>query len=247
MSYVDIIFIGIIILGTLIGLWRGVGKALIKFVCFAIAVLTCFLISDYCLKFLLGVDAIRKLALGDTVSIRALIGSALDVDATGVVKMLYSPLIARYADIGGIAQWGATEEQFLSVAMSLHAFTVLMTVILYFAAKIVANIIGYALRIIFVHGTPGIVSRILGAVVGAVKSVASVGLILFVISIIFPFSFAKPVTDGLDGSKVASAVCSVEYDFLSKHLYGDEILSTMMSGAGFGKTEDTAPETPSEV
>lgn len=245
MSYVDIFFIAIIILGALVGLWKGVGKSLIKLVCFAVAVLTCFLISDYCLKFLLGVDAIKKLALGDTMSIRALIGSALEADATGIIKMLYSPLIARYADIGGITQWGATNEQFLSVAMSLHAFTVLMTVILYFAAKIVASIIGYALKIIFVHGTPNIISRILGAVVGAVKSVASLMLILFVVSIIFPFSFAKPVVAELDKSKVASAVCNVEYSFLSKHLYSDETISMMMNGAGFVKAGDSL--TPEET
>ena len=161
------------------------------------------------------------------------------------IKMLYSPLIARYADIGGITQWGATNEQFLSVAMSLHAFTVLMTVILYFAAKIVASIIGYALKIIFVHGTPNIISRILGAVVGAVKSVASLMLILFVVSIIFPFSFAKPVVAELDKSKVASAVCNVEYSFLSKHLYSDETISMMMNGAGFVKAGDSL--TPEET
>ena len=108
MSYIDIIIIAIIALGALVGLWKGTVKTLISLVCFAVAVLVCFFISDYCLKFLLGVDVIKQFALGEGMSLRSLIGSAIDLDATGVVKALYEPLIARYADIGGAAAWGAT-------------------------------------------------------------------------------------------------------------------------------------------
>lgn len=239
MSYVDIIIIALVILSALIGLWRGVGKALIKLVCFAAAVLVCFFVSDYCLKFLLGVDVIKQIALGESMSIRSLIGSAIEVDSTGIITKLYTPLLARYAEMGGAAQWGATNEQFLSVAMSLHMFTVLMTVILYFAAKIVMSIIGYALKIIFVHGAPGLGSRLGGMCIGAVKGVATVMLLLFVISVIFPFSFAQPVNAELEKSKIAPVICETEYRVLSQRLYSDETIAMMMNGAGFVKASSS--------
>lgn len=237
MSYIDIIIIAIIALGALVGLWKGTVKTLISLVCFAVAALVCFFISDYCLKFLLGVDVIKQFALGEGMSLRSLIGSAIDLDATGVVKALYEPLIARYADIGGAAAWGATTEEFLSVAISLHMFTVLITVILYFAARIIASIVGFVLRIIFVHGGTGLISRIAGMVIGAVKGTAVAMLLLFVVSFIFPLGFSKPVTDAMDQSKITSAICNVEYKFLSDHLYSDETLEMMMNGAGFVKTQ----------
>ena len=93
MSYIDIGIIAFVVLGALIGLWRGTGKTLIKLVCFLLAVLTCFFLSDYCLRFLLGVEAIKNLALGDTFSIYSLIKGAFEGsgEATGVVRMLYEP------------------------------------------------------------------------------------------------------------------------------------------------------------
>lgn len=252
MSYIDIGIIAFIVLGALIGLWRGTGKSLIKLVCFLLAVLTCFFLSDYCLRFLLGVEAIKNLALGDTFSIYSLIKGAFadSGEATGVIKMLYEPLLTRYQAIGGAATWGATEEQFLAVAMSLHLFTVFMTVILYAAARIIASILGYVLKIIFVHGEPNIASRIGGLAIGAVKGAVTVMLALFIVSAIFPFSFSAPVNEQLTKSKTASAICNVEYKFITERLYGNQTLELMMENK-FPKSTpepdpspDPAPETP---
>ncbi len=241
-SYIDLIIIALVVLGALVGLWKGVGKSLIGLVCFAVAVLVCFFVSDYCLKFLLGVEPIKQLALGEQTSLRSLIGSMIDADATGVVKALYSPLIERYADIGGAAAWGVSTEEFLSVAMSLHMFTVLITVILYFAARIVASIIGFALKIIFVHGVPKLGSRLGGMAIGAVKGALVSALLLFVVSFIFPFGFSQSVTDAMDKSKIVPAVCSVEYKFLSERLYSNATLEMMMNGAGYVKTASETVE-----
>ena len=248
MSYIDIGIIAFVVLGALIGLWRGTGKALIKLVCFLLAVLTCFFLSDYCLRFLLGVEAIKNLALGDTFSIYSLIKGAFNGsgEATGVVKMLYEPLLARYQAIGGAAAWGATEEQFLAVAMSLHLFTVLMTVILYAAARIIASILGYVLKIIFVHGEPNIVSRIGGLAIGAVKGAVTVMLALFIVSAIFPFSFSAPVNEQLTKSKTASAICNVEYKFITERLYGNQTLELMMENK-FPKNEPAPDPDPEPV
>ena len=248
MSYIDIGIIAFVVLGALIGLWRGTGKTLIKLVCFLLAVLTCFFLSDYCLRFLLGVEAIKNLALGDTFSIYSLIKGAFEGsgEATGVVRMLYELLLARYQAIGGAAAWGATEEQFLAVAMSLHLFTVLMTVVLYAAARIIASILGYVLKIIFVHGEPNIASRIGGLVIGAAKGAVTVMLALFIVSAIFPFSFSAPVNEQLAKSKTASAICNVEYKFITERLYGNQTLELMMENK-FTKSEPdpgTVPDAP---
>ena len=150
------------------------------------------------------------------------------------------------AAIGGAAAWGATEEQFLAVAMSLHLFTVLMTVVLYAAARIIASILGYVLKIIFVHGEPNIASRIGGLVIGAAKGAVTVMLALFIVSAIFPFSFSAPVNEQLAKSKTASAICNVEYRFITERLYGNQTLELMMENK-FTKSEPdpgTVPDAP---
>ena len=245
MSVIDIGIIALVVLFALIGLWKGTGKALIKLVCFLLAVLACFLLSDTFLKFLLGVDAIRNLALGDTISLYQLISNSIGSasEATGVIKMLYDPLIARFEAIGGAAAWGATEDQFLAVAMSLHLFTVLMVLVLYAAARILASILGYVLKIIFVHDSPNLLSRLIGLVIGAAHGAVVVALALFLTSAVFPFSFAAPLNEQMSKSKVTASICGVEYSFLTEKLYSNQTLELMMS-AKFEKA--TPPESPEE-
>ena len=247
MSAIDIGIIALVVLFALIGLWKGTGKALIKLICFLLAVLACFLLSDSFLKFLMGVDAIRNLALGDTISVYRLISSSIGnaSEATGVIKMLYDPLIARFEAIGGAAAWGATEDQFLAVAMSLHLFTVLMVLVLYAAARILASILGYVLKIIFIHdGAPNLLSRLIGLAIGAAHGAVVVVLVLFLTSAIFPFSFAATINDQMTKSKVTSSICSVEYPFLTEKLYSNQTLELMMSAKFEKITPPEAPETP---
>ena len=249
MSVIDIGIIALVVLFALIGLWKGTGKALIKLVCFLLAVLACFLLSDTFLKFLLGVDAIRNLALGDTISLYRLISNSVGSasEATGVIKMLYDPLIARFEAIGGAAAWGATEDQFLAVAMSLHLFTVLMVLVLYAAARILASILGYVLKIIFVHDSPNLLSRLIGLVIGAAHGAVVVALALFLTSAVFPFSFAAPLNEQMSKSKVTASICGVEYSFLTEKLYSNQTLELMMSAKFEKITPPEAPEAPAEA
>lgn len=242
MSYVDIGIIVIFALSALIGLWNGMGKALIKLICFVFAIVVCFLISDYCLKFLLGVELIRDLALGDGWSLRSLIGTAIDADATGVVEMLYKPLVDRYTQIGGVAVWGAGVEEYLSVAISLHMFTIILSVILYIAARIVASILGYILKLIFIHDSPNIISRIVGMIIGAAKGILISMVLLLVCSASLPFGFGRTVAEQIDSGRIATAFCQVEYKIAAEQLYSDETLCMMMESAGYSRVAPPVQE-----
>ncbi len=237
MSYVDIGIIVIFVLSALVGLWNGMGKALIKLICFVSALVVCFLVSDYCLKFLLGVEVIRNLALGESWSLRSLIGTAINADATGVVEMLYKPLIERYAQIGGVAAWNVGVEEYLSVAVSLHLFTVVLSVILYIAARIVASILGYILKLIFIHDFPKTLSRLAGMVIGAAKGALICAVLLLVCSVVLPFGIGGVVAEQIESSDIAVVICQTEYKIAAEQLYSDETLCLMMEGAGYTRTE----------
>lgn len=241
MSFIDIGIISVVGLCALVGLWRGTGKTLIKLLCFVLALLTCFFLSDYFLRFLLGVDAIKNLALGDTFSIYKLIKDRFgDVEsATGVAKTLYDSLLVRYDALGGEAAWGASKQEFLAVAMSLHMFTIFTTAVLYAAARILATILGYVLKIIFVHGEPNLVSRIFGLVIGAAKGVLTVMILLFALSVVFPFSAG--MNDQLTKSKTSQMLCNAEYGFFSERLYRNSTLEFMLENKFGTKSEPEVP------
>ena len=139
-------------------------------------------------------------------------------------------------------------QEYVSAPGKEHLFWIpvivasVITVILYFAARIVASIIGFALKIIFVHGVPKLGSRLGGMAIGAVKGALVSALLLFVVSFVFPFGFSQSVTDAMDKSKIVPAVCSVEYKFLSERLYSNATLEMMMNGAGYVKTASETVE-----
>jgi len=240
MSYVDIAIIALVILMALIGLWKGAGKELIALVCFVLSLGACYLVADYCLKFILEVEVIRNLALGETFSLRALIGNEIaSAPDSSVVQALYAPLIARYASFSEV--WAVSEAEFLSVVVSLHLFTIVLSVLLYIAARIIASIVGYILKIIFIHGEVTLVGRIFGLVVGAIKGAAVVCALMFIVSAVFPFGFSKIVTDEMDKSAIAPPVCKAVYEITGSHLYSDDTIELMLKGAGFSKLPDADP------
>ena len=99
MSFVDMAVLAVLILAALVGLWRGVGKELIAFT------------ADYCLRFVMEIEVIRSLALGEDFSIRKLIGQVINIETEGVLSYLYQPMLERYDQLGGMAVWGATEAE----------------------------------------------------------------------------------------------------------------------------------------
>ena len=237
MSYVDMAVLAVLILAALVGLWRGVGKELIAFTCFVLALVACFLIADYCLRFVMEIEVIRNLALGDTFSIRKLIGQVINIETEGVLSHLYQPMLDRYDQLGGMAVWGATEAEYLSIAISLHIFTIVLTLVLFIAARILASIVGYILKIIFIQGEPNPVSRVLGLLVGAVKGVLVVGFGLFLISSVAPFGFASPLTEQINQSTYSCKACEIVYEATGERLYSDETLELMLKGAGLIRAE----------
>lgn len=71
-------------------------------------------------------------------------------------------------------------------------------------------------------------------------------LALFIVSAIFPFSFSASVNEQLAKSKTASAICNVEYRFITERLYGNQTLELMMENK-FTKSEPapgTVPDAP---
>lgn len=239
MSYIDIAIIVIVALSLLIGAWRGTGKSLINLACFLITLIVCYLISGYCLRFLMNISAVRQLAFGESFSLRSIIGSVLEVDNAGVVAFLCDPLLEIYMEMGGAQVWGATTGEFLSVAISLHIFTVIMVVLLYSAIRILVSIVGFVLKIIFIHAAPTLFGRLAGAVFGAAKGVAVACVLLYIVSVCFPFGFAAPVAEALDKSTIAPKICEYEYDLAAKRLYTTDTLELVLSGSGFERQVDT--------
>ena len=114
-----------------------------------------------------------------------------------------------------------------------------MCLLLYLAARIVTSIIGYILKIIFVHGIKKVLSRVLGAILGVAKGFAAMCVTLYLMSAILPFGIGAPIAKAMDDSALAPPLCKIIYPIAAENLFSDETLKLALSGAGF---EYHAPE-----
>lgn len=251
MNYVDIVIIAVIALYALLGLWRGFGKTTIKFLCFGLAVLATWLIVGSVTNWLLSVGFINNFITGENISLSRLYYSSFgeeilyataETKLGGAMGLYINPMIVRYTAIGGPAAYGLTYAEFISVNLAVNTLSIILCVLLYIVIRLVAMILGWLLKKIFCHGdNVGVVSRLLGFVVGAARGVALVMVLLIVSTVIFPLGFAQPYTKSVSEGIIANFSAKYTYIAFDAAIYGGEKntekTENWLKSAGFNKGE----------
>lgn len=249
MNYVDITIIAIIAIFALLGLWKGFGKTAIKFACFALAILVTWALVSVVVDNMLGVAILRKLVVGsDGISLYSayyrsfgeeILSATADTRLSGAMGLYINPMIERFTAMGGPEVYGIGYAEFIAVMLSINTLSVFMCLIMYAVIRIVAHLLAWILRKIFIHDGPVRVwSRLVGFVLGGARGVAVVMALLILSTIVFPFgfaqSYAKSVGDGLIGSAAAKAT----YAAFDGAVYGGsrtERTEKLLAAAGYSK------------
>lgn len=262
MNYVDVAIIAVIVLFALIGLWKGMAKTSIKLICFAASIVAAYFISDYLLTKALSVGFIKRLVAGEGFSLYGMYYGGLVpeiAEATvapeigGIFGAFVTPMIERFTAMGGTEAYGITYGQFIALNLSVNTLSILLTLVIYGIVRIVAHIVAWILKKIFVHGKPKALGRIFGFVAGAVRGAAIVAVLLVVSTVIFPmkFGFAQAYVDTFDESLIGRKVAVYVYGGYDKLIYGEDEAKTeeFFEELGYEK-KNTVPDatpTPSET
>ncbi len=260
MNYVDIAIIGIIVLFALIGILKGIGKTFIKFVCFALSLLAAYLLTGIVVKFLLGIDFLGGFIVGERASLASLYQKSFNetlasADATtkvgGILGSYVNPMIARYTEMGGVAEWGMSYARFIAVNMSIHSLNVIVCILLYVLIRLVMILVAALLKKIIIREGkhPKAASRLLGFIFGAVRGGIIIVALLIMVTVIIPFGFARPVVNTADKSLIGDFAAEYSYKAVDAIVYGKDADDTekMLGWAGIKPASDPLPDDGGET
>ena len=260
MNYIDVAIIAVIAFFALMGLWKGTAKTFIKLICFVIAIVCAYLISSAVMEKVLSVGFIKKFIVGDKLSLYSLYYKALPAEVAyatvepavpGALGLFVKPMIKRFTLMGGPSAYGITYGQFIAINLSIHTLSIVLTAVIYGIVRVVAHIVAWILKKIFVHGKPRGASRIVGFVLGAVRGFAIVAVLLVISTAIFPmkFGFAKAYTSTFEDSLIGKKTASFVYKGYDKLVYGDDEdeVEDFLEELGFEEIETPAPEDATPV
>ena len=230
MNYIDIIIIALVALGGLLGLWKGTGKTLIKFICFAITIVATYFIATKLTDWLLGVGFVRKFIVGEKTSFMSLYlnkmsgifaGVEEGAKLTGLLGSFVNPMIDRYTAIGGPTAYGLTYSEFVALHSAVHLLNIIACILVYGIVRLVVALISKLLKAVLLKGDqPGKLSRIFGFIFGATRGVALVIVIFILASTITPFKFADKYNTAVNESVLGEFVTEKTYSLTDNILYG---------------------------
>ena len=238
MNYVDIIIIAVVAFMALWGLWKSFTKTLIKIICFGLAVFATYLVANYIINWLLGIEFVRGLIVdvlgGWYESAIAALGGASN--ATGALGNFIAPIVARYDAVSAI--YNLTLDQFVALTLAINTLNVILCILLYLIIRLVVWLVAWILSLILVHGQPNWFSRLLGFACGAVRGAALVMVLLIASTAILPFGWAKNYNEDLGEKSVIGKVASqYTYQIYDWAVYGNDAQKTikLLESAGIDK------------
>lgn len=251
MNYFDIIIIAIVVFWAMVGILRGFGKTMIKLLCFVLAMGATYMLMDVVVDFISQVEFLRNFVIGDGFSLKGMYegfanlwiadptGEGAD---TGIAGLFVTPLMNHVNALGGASAFGLGPDELVSIVLAINSFNIILCLLMYFVIRIVASIIGFILRKIFVHGVAGGFSRLIGFIFGAVRGAAWAAVLLVVCCVIFPINqeWAKDLRTTANESFIVQNVGSYVYEGYDWAMYGNEDsgekLENMLKKFGYERT-----------
>ncbi len=249
MNYFDIIIIAVVVFWAMVGILRGFGKTMIKLFCFVLAMGATYLLMDVVVDFVSQVEFLRNFVVGDGFSLKGLydgfanlwVTDQVDAEAS-IVGLFLTPLTKHIEALGGASAFGLEAYELVSIVLAINSFNIILCLLMYFVIRIIAGIIGFILRKIFVHGVAGGFSRFVGFIFGAVRGVAWAAVLMVVCSIIFPINaaWADTVSTTANESFIVQNVGGYIYEGYDWAMYGNEDsgekLENMLKKFGYERT-----------
>lgn len=249
MNYFDIIIIAIVVFWAMVGILRGFGKTMIKLLCFVLAMGATYLLMDVVVDFISQVEFLRNFVIGDGFSLKGMYDGFANFWVTGQVDaeeniagLFVTPLMKHVEALGGASAFGLEAYELVSIVLAINSFNIILCLLMYFVIRIVAAIIGFILRKIFIHGVAGGFSRLIGFVFGAVRGVAWAAVLMVVCCVIFPINqdWVTTVSETANESFIVQNVGSYVYEGYDWAMYGNEDsgekLENMLKKFGYEKT-----------
>lgn len=249
MNYFDIIIIAIVVFWAMVGILRGFGKTMIKLLCFVLAMGATYMLMDVVVDFISQVEFLRNFVIGDGFSLKGMYDGFANLWTTGQVNadeniagLFVTPLMKHIEALGGASAFGLEAYELVSIVLAINSFNIILCLLMYFVIRIVAAIIGFILRKIFIHGVAGGFSRLIGFVFGAVRGVAWAAVLMVVCCVIFPINqeWATTVSETANESFIVQNVGSYVYEGYDWAMYGNEDsgekLENMLKKFGYERT-----------
>ncbi len=247
MNYVDIIIIAILAFFALVGMWKGVGKTLIKILCIALALGATWLVATKLVGYILELEFLKDFIVGDKNSLFSLYYKTdaiktLENGAVpgGVMGYYIEYMVERYVKLGIPLTYGITPGQFVAAHMTINTLTLGISILFYGVARIVTTLIGWILKNLLPDEMGG-VSRFFGFIVGAVRGAILVVMLLIVSTALYPFGFMKTYNANINKSIIGDKVAEYTYKAYDFVLYGSndepdaEKTDEMLKLVGFTK------------
>ena len=240
MSYIDIAIIAVVVLGALLGLWKGFFKTLISFFGWLVSFLLAFFLTRVIADALLDVGAIRQFVVGtDGWSLYSWIyGKLPDLSSvSGVLAVLLKPILA-IAEAGG---GDAAENVALLLANGI--FCIIVCIGLFIAIRLLLLLFTMFANAMTKNRFVGALNRLLGLVLGAVKGLSFIVIIMIIMSFAMGLSFMAPVRAQLDKSVLGAPIYNQVYKLTDKFLSGDnDTLVKLRDYMGKGDKEEEEGE-----
>ncbi len=235
LTYIDIIILVIIGLGVLFGLINGAVKTIISIFSWLVAIAVSYFIAPIVANALLDIEMIRNLVIGSSGSIFSIVELIPDLLINNdFVAGLFEPFVAvvESADLGSLTSDQATT---LMIAYALFS------AIVFIAIVILIRVIAFIIKIIvdMVHQVlpVGIVSRLVGMVLGAVKGGIHVALLCVVFMYFVPIG---GVSDAIESSTIGNPLMNMVSQYSSSLVVPDyeEALDKLINYAEIDGTFD---------
>ncbi|MDE6398321.1 MAG: CvpA family protein, partial [Clostridiales bacterium] len=241
--YIDIAIIAIVVLGALIGLWRGFFKTVISFFGWFVSFIIAAAITKPIAGALLDVGKIRGFVVGTNGwSLYSWIyGKMPDLAGEGMggfLGMVLKPVLKVAGTVAGDLT------QNVSLLLANGVFNIIVCVALLIILRVLLLLFTMFANAMTRGKFTGALNRFLGLVFGAVRGGALVALVMVVFTFIMGLSFMNPVRNQIDNSVIAAPVYRQVSNLTDKFLSGNtSMLNKLRIISGLDR-EDAGEEQP---
>lgn len=245
--YIDIAIIALVVIGALIGLWRGFFKSLISFFGWTVSFIIAVFITKPIAGALLDLAKIRRFVVGTSGwSLYTWIHGKLDFIGTGsFLETILRPVLKVAQSVEG--------DLVSNVALLLAngVFNVIVCIALLLLLRLLMLLFTMFANAMTKDKCVGALNRLLGMVFGAVKGFALVVFIMMMFTFVMGLSFMSKVRDQIDDnhSVIAAPLYKQVSRLTNKLLSGNKtMLEKLITFAGLDKIAgDGDEQTPAYV
>lgn len=219
-SIVDIVLLAIILIGAIIGIFKGTFKSLLGLFGWLISAVSAFFLTRVVANSLMGLDSINRFVTNSSgLSINAWL---LESKTPLVDNNILKPFVSGFLEtINSVNSSVLSINEALCLMVAYAIFSIIVFLGLFFFIRIIVMIFERLVKKASKGGSPSPASRFFGFFVGAVRGGVFALVCLVVISFTLSFNFMEVVKDDIDKSKIANPIMD-KFSVVSEAIIGDQ-------------------------